>query len=92
MTLPSDPPSYPERTADNANKKSDDPLVSDMESLNLNNGPKQESISPYANIKHPLANSWTLWYYKNDRNKAWEDNIKEVPSQNHDYQLWSPNN
>ena len=28
--------------------------------------------------KHPLQNKWTLWYYKNDRTKNWEDNQKEV--------------
>ena len=28
--------------------------------------------------KHPLQNQWTLWYYKLDRNKNWEDNQKMV--------------
>lgn len=28
--------------------------------------------------KHPLQYSWTLWYYKNDRSKSWQDNLKEV--------------
>ena len=29
-------------------------------------------------VKHPLQNSWTLWYYKNDRSKSWEENLREV--------------
>lgn len=28
--------------------------------------------------KHPLQNQWTLWYYKMDRQKSWEDNQKKV--------------
>jgi len=28
--------------------------------------------------KHPLQNDWTLWYFKNDRSKNWEDNLKRV--------------
>ena len=28
--------------------------------------------------KHPLQNQWTLWYYKIDRSKSWEDNQREV--------------
>ncbi len=31
-----------------------------------------------ANTKHPLQYSWTLWYYKNDRTKTWQDNLREV--------------
>ena len=29
-------------------------------------------------IKHPLQNSWTLWYFENDRAKNWEDNQVEI--------------
>ena len=32
--------------------------------------------------KHPLQNNWTLWYYKNDRSKGWEENQKEVNNLN----------
>lgn len=29
--------------------------------------------------KHPLRDSWTLWYFKNDKSvKRWEDNLKQV--------------
>lgn len=37
--------------------------------------------SPSAELepaKHPLQNSWTLWYFKNDRTKDWESNQKQV--------------
>lgn len=29
-------------------------------------------------IKHPLQNTWTLWYLENDRSKAWEDMQNEI--------------
>lgn len=29
-------------------------------------------------IKHPLQNQWTLWFFKNDRAKGWEENQREV--------------
>ncbi|CAG0893096.1 unnamed protein product [Darwinula stevensoni] len=33
-----------------------------------------------AYIKHPLQNTWTLWFFKNDRTKAWEENQVEITS------------
>lgn len=29
-------------------------------------------------IKHPLQNQWSLWFYDNDRNKTWEENLIEL--------------
>jgi len=43
--------------------------------------PQSRELSPSAELeapKHPLQNDWTLWYYKNDRTKSWEMNLKEV--------------
>ncbi|XP_067132083.1 eukaryotic translation initiation factor 4E-like [Centruroides vittatus] len=37
-----------------------------------------ENLSPDLLIKHPLQNRWTLWFYKNDRTKAWEDNLLQI--------------
>ncbi|XP_036608194.1 eukaryotic translation initiation factor 4E type 1B [Trichosurus vulpecula] len=28
--------------------------------------------------KHPLENRWALWFFKNDRNRAWQDNLHLV--------------
>jgi len=30
-------------------------------------------------VKHPLENKWTLWFYEN-RSKVWEENVREVAS------------
>lgn len=29
-------------------------------------------------MKHPLQNTWALWFFKNDRTKRWEDNLRLV--------------
>lgn len=29
-------------------------------------------------VKHPLQNTWALWYFKNDRTKDWSENLKVV--------------
>lgn len=39
-----------------------------------------EELPPELQIKHPLQNTWTLWYYENDRNKTWENNQREITS------------
>ncbi|KAH7961131.1 eukaryotic translation initiation factor 4E-1A [Rhipicephalus sanguineus] len=31
-------------------------------------------------IKHPLQNRWSLWFYKNDKNRSWEENLLEITS------------
>ncbi len=28
--------------------------------------------------RHPLQNAWTLWYFRNDRTRYWEDNQRPV--------------
>lgn len=32
------------------------------------------------NIKFPLENSWSFWFYKNEKSKRWEDNVKFITS------------
>lgn len=29
-------------------------------------------------VKHPLQSEWTLWYFKADKSKKWEDNLRDV--------------
>ena len=36
------------------------------------------SMEQELTIKHPLQHAWTLWYYRNDRTKSWEENLREV--------------
>ncbi|OXU25695.1 hypothetical protein TSAR_012614 [Trichomalopsis sarcophagae] len=39
-----------------------------------------EEFPPELLIKHPLQNTWTLWYYEQDKNKSWEESQREVTS------------
>lgn len=41
---------------------------------------KGDDLSGEMLIKHPLHNTWTLWYYENDRKKTWEENQREITS------------
>jgi len=40
-------------------------------------------------VKHPLQNEWTLWFFKNDRTKGWEENQREVATVNTVEDFWS---
>ncbi|XP_045446055.1 eukaryotic translation initiation factor 4E1-like [Melitaea cinxia] len=37
-------------------------------------------VPPEFLIKHPLQNTWSLWFYDNDRTKSWEENQIELTS------------
>jgi len=40
--------------------------------------PDNLDAEPELLIKHPLQNSWTLWFFKNDKNRNWEDNQRSI--------------
>ncbi|EDW82029.1 uncharacterized protein Dwil_GK25580 [Drosophila willistoni] len=40
-------------------------------------------------VKHPLQNTWTLWYLENDRTKSWEDMQNEISSFDTVEDFWS---
>merc|ERR1711990_617908 len=52
----------------------------DQEDLehDTNNAGKELSLNAEICNKHPLQNTWTFWFYKNDRSKDWEENQKAV--------------
>ena len=35
--------------------------------------PRAGSLDLELELKHPLENAWTLWFFKNDRSKKWEE-------------------
>lgn len=35
-------------------------------------------MSPEAYIKHPLQNRWSLWFFKNDKSKTWQANLRLI--------------
>ncbi|XP_074887046.1 eukaryotic translation initiation factor 4E isoform X2 [Buteo buteo] len=40
--------------------------------------PSQEVASPEQYIKHPLQNRWALWFFKNDKSKTWQANLRLI--------------
>lgn len=40
-------------------------------------------------IKHPLHNTWTLWYLENDRHKTWEDMQNKITAFETVEDFWS---
>ncbi|XP_019739454.1 eukaryotic translation initiation factor 4E-1A-like [Hippocampus comes] len=34
--------------------------------------------SPDSYIKHPLQNRWALWFFKNDKSKTWQANLRLI--------------
>lgn len=40
-------------------------------------------------VKHPLQNSWTLWYYDNEKGKAWEECLHQITTFDTVEDFWS---
>ena len=59
-------------------------LVETMESVKLT-----ESLDPEKIIKHPLQNAWTLWFFKNDKTRSWEENQRPIITVNTVEDFWS---
>ncbi|KAF7252490.1 Eukaryotic translation initiation factor 4E [Varanus komodoensis] len=38
----------------------------------------QEIVSPEQYVKHPLQNRWALWFFKNDKSKTWQANLRLI--------------
>jgi len=38
----------------------------------------EQQVDPELLIKHPLQNTWALWYFKNDKRNNWLDNQKVI--------------
>ncbi|XP_065153119.1 eukaryotic translation initiation factor 4eb [Paramisgurnus dabryanus] len=38
----------------------------------------REIVSPESYIKHPLQNRWSLWFFKNDKSKTWQANLRLI--------------
>ncbi|XP_028815661.1 eukaryotic translation initiation factor 4E-1A isoform X1 [Denticeps clupeoides] len=38
----------------------------------------QEVVAPEDYMKHPLQNKWALWFFKNDKSKTWQANLRLI--------------
>jgi len=63
-----------EKTAEIVQESSElDELADKMDSVKL-----AENSDPEKIIKHPLQNAWTLWFFKNDKSRSWEENQRPI--------------
>ncbi|XP_061395132.1 eukaryotic translation initiation factor 4E1 isoform X2 [Musca vetustissima] len=53
------------------------------------NNKETEEVRTEHLIKHPLQNTWTLWYLETDRSKSWEDMQNEITSFDTVEDFWS---
>lgn len=50
---------------------------------------EQGDVNPEMLIKHPLQNTWTLWFFKIENNRTWEDCQMEIASFNTVEDFWA---
>lgn len=45
---------------------------------NIANKDQVQLILNEPNVKFPLEDSWSFWFYKNERTKEWKENVKFI--------------
>lgn len=40
-------------------------------------------------VKHPLQNTWSIWFFKNDKSKSWADNLRKITNFDSVEDFWS---
>ena len=62
------------------------PMNANGEREDVNNTNENEMPS---NMTYPLQDSWTFWFFKNDRNSDWKDNLIELATISTVESFWS---
>jgi len=39
---------------------------------------KDAKLGKELSVKHPLQNTWSLWFFKNDKSKTWAANLRKI--------------
>ena len=53
-------------------------LASQIHGLKLHTQSEGGLGEPEKLVKHPLQNAWTLWFFKNDKSRTWEENQRPI--------------
>lgn len=53
-------------------------LVNQIHGMKLNSQSEAGLGDPEKLVKHPLQNAWTLWFFKNDKSRTWEENQRPI--------------
>lgn len=64
-------------------------LVDQMDNVKISDSELCSISVPEKVVKHPLQNSWTLWFFKNDKLRSWEENQKAIITVNTVEDFWS---
>ncbi|XP_061898316.1 eukaryotic translation initiation factor 4eb isoform X2 [Entelurus aequoreus] len=54
------------------------PSLSDEDGAQESKGTGQEVVNRESYIKLPLQNRWSLWFFKNDKTKTWQANLRLI--------------
>merc|ERR1712215_30928 len=49
-------------------------IVENLDGVNID----KKAVDPDRLIKHPLQNAWTLWFFKIDKARTWEENQRPI--------------
>jgi len=52
-------------------------LETQMSNVDLN---EKSATAAGEEVKHPLQNTWSLWFFKNEKGNQWKDNLRLVTS------------
>eukprot|EP00088_Acartia_fossae_P053113 TRINITY_DN602_c0_g1_i1.p1 TRINITY_DN602_c0_g1~~TRINITY_DN602_c0_g1_i1.p1 ORF type:complete len:247 (+),score=65.93 TRINITY_DN602_c0_g1_i1:31-771(+) len=70
-------------------------LVEQLENCDIegegesSNTSSKDVIPPGKVVKHPLQNAWTLWFFKNEKGRTWEQNQRQIITVNTVEDFWS---
>jgi len=62
----------------NMDGDSEGDVVDQIKGLKLNSSSDAGLGDPEKCMKHPLQNAWTLWFFKNDKSRTWEENQRPI--------------
>ena len=59
-------------------------LTDKMNNINMRTNEESKATNvttlsePERRRKHPLQSAWTLWFFKNDKSRSWEENQRPI--------------
>jgi len=77
-----------QREQENMDKLGD--LIDNVDKMKITTEEQQTTIPDPAKVmKHPLQNAWTLWFFKNDKARSWEENQRPIITVSTVEDFWS---
>jgi len=69
-------------------------LVESLDNCDINENEEEAASdslmgAPAKVVKHPLQNAWTLWFFKNEKGRSWEQNQRQIITVSTVEDFWS---